>query len=1513
MPPVFSDAKGLLCSAVRNSCAVFVFFLSGFFAGNAHAVEIVTDSYGQYYAREGYLTHTHYWQIPAGASRFAPAKLHWNSYIGTMAEAYIYPPTSTGCGYVFSRIPDANKCTPVGVTGTLTGGCFSNSDEYACMPWYGQGANFEFSYRYAPPWPQEDRTLILYVANNWCPIGKPVIENKVCNCPGVFSQGKCRPSAAPDANTDRTNDGAPPGDGCGNCGGQQASGTNVSAGDPIHLFTGNMFHDEADIVLPSGLSFTRYNNSSASYSGRLGNWRGDWISRNPALRLSYVAAPEGGSIQIATARVYRPDGRMLVFTSKRNSANNRFLEPWVPSSGTEFQLTTIQPATSGAWTGLRLYLPGNHQETFNASLQLTGVWESGLKKFTPTWSATGAAGTLTSVTDWHGNVLSFDYNSVSGMLIGLTVNGSPWAAYTYDSNSRLSAVTYADGSARHYAYEHATKPLLMTSITDERGLVIREWAYDADGKGIQSKLGGGQLQTDIVRNADGTVTESLPNGLQNVYQFADFAGRKKTSRKDRYENGVLTAYYETTYDAMGNAITERDWNGNITQRVFDGSNRETSRTEGYGTAAARTVTTDWDATPNTRRPITITATDTITAYTYNQDELATRTETDRTAWSAGSRTTSYTYDAKWLVTSVNGPRTDVNDITTYAYTATLGRLASVTNALGQVTTFDNYTVIGLPQTMTDPNGNVTHLAYDARGRLLSSTFVDPVEGNLVTGYTYDAAGNLVTLTLPDSSTVNYAYNANNDVMAVEDATGARIEYERDLEGNITRTHVRDANGYLVRRVDQAWDAMKRLVSVSGVSALRAAYTYDANGNRTAVTDALNHTTLSAFDALDRLVSSTDALNAVIAFSHDAEGNLASVSDARNLTTSYEYDGLGCLRRQTSPDTGITLFTCDAAGNVITKTDARGQTVTYHYDALNRRTAAIYSAAPAETALYGYDATAGGNAGVGRLTSAQNDGATVALRYDARGNVIADTRTVGGVTYTTHYDYDAAGRPSSILYPTGRTVAYARNAAGEITAVTTWAAGGAPEVVVDNLVWEADGPLAAMTHGNGVSETRSYDADGYLVQIAVTGAAGTLFTRSYARDLAGRITGITDSDSANNETYNYDSVDRLTDATGPYGIHHYDYDDVGNRIAQDESGNSSAYSYGSTSNRLYQITGNDAASLDYDAAGNTTIKNDKTFAYNAANRLSAITLPGESPTTITFTYSALGERVTKTSPTGTTHFHYDRAGHLIAETDNTGATIREYLWLGDTPIGLVATQTGGSGSELFAVHTDHLATTLRITDNLQQTAWKSTREPFGESTLATTNTVIWPLRFPGQYEDNETGFVYNYFRDYDPVIGRYVESDPIGLKGGINTYSYVSGNPVGLVDPYGLDAEAAIAALPAAAAIAMADSPIPGPADLAAGLGLAALALIPGDSDKSKERAITQPPKPNRGVTCTCRAAANGQQSGNCPDQEYAFGTATAPTYREARAEAERIARKNLGKQAKHTQCKCTDSKGNPVY
>lgn len=1202
-----------------------------------------------------------------------------------------------------------------------------------------------------------------------CPATRPVLNGSTCSCPGTVSNGRCFP---PD--DDKPSNGNPD---CGQkCSEARNSGNNSGGGDPIHLGTGNMFLQEADAAIQGGigLTFSRYYNSAEARSGSLAPWRADYLGSFNALKFTYVNIPDSGGLQTITAKLFRDDGREMTFTATYRPSDSTFMTPWTSVTERKIWLETVDPP-NGTWTGVNVHDGSGSYRFYNRSGRLTTISDADGVRATLTLGSSGP----TRVQDRFGNRLDFTY--ASSRVSALAVNGTPWATYTYSSGSviRINKVTYADGKFREYKYQDFANPNVITSVVDERGITVNRWFYDQEGRGIGSELAAGQQPVDIVYNGDGTVTEVFANGLSYVYSFQTVAGRKLTSRKDRYINGVLTTYYETVYDAIGNKLSERDWEGNITQRTFNSRNLEIARTEAYGTPQARTVTTDWHATLN--RPVTVTTPDTITTYTYVGGKLATRTETDRTPWAGAPRTWTYSYFSNGLLQTVDGPRTDVSDVTTYAYTPTLGRIASVTNALGQQTSFSNHTVTGQPGRMTDANGVITDFTYDARGRLLTSTLVDPVAGNLVTTYSYDFAGNITGVESPDGSTLAYEYNDNGDVVAVEDATGARIEYERDLEDNITRMQVRNAGGTLVRRVDQVWDGLKRLTAVVGVANTHASYGYDENGNRTSAADALNHSTLSAFDALDRLVSSTDALNAITGFGYDAEGNLATVTDPRNLATSYEYDGLGCLRRLTSPDTEVTLFSCDKAGNVASKTDARSVTVTYGHDAINRRTSAVYSGAPAETALYGYDATANGNLGIGRLTAAQNDGADVALKYDARGQVIVDARVIGGVNYSTGYAYDAAGRLATLTYPGGRTVTYARNAAGDITGVSTTAPGGSPETVATAITWEPFGPLATLTHGNGVTELRSYDADGYLTNIAV----GSLFSRSYARDAAGRITGITDSDPLRSETYGYDNADRLTAADGPYGSRDYGYDAVGNRTSQDEDGNASSYSYGSTSNRLYQITGSDAAALDYDAAGNTTEKGDVTFAYNAANRLASVTVPGLSgPETTTFAYTALGERVLKDGPLGATHFHYDRAGHLIAETSATGAVLREYLWLGDTPIALVAIRNAGTVPELFAVHTDHLDTALALTDSTQAVVWRYQREPFGQL-VAGSNTVRWPLRFPGQYEDQETGLFYNYFRDYDPSVGRYVESDPIGLGGGVNTYGYVEGQPIGQIDPSGL--------------------------------------------------------------------------------------------------------------------------------
>lgn len=129
------------------------------------------------------------------------------------------------------------------------------------------------------------------------------------------------------------------------------------------------------------------------------------------------------------------------------------------------------------------------------------------------------------------------------------------------------------------------------------------------------------------------------------------------------------------------------------------------------------------------------------------------------------------------------------------------------------------------------------------------------------------------------------------------------------------------------------------------------------------------------------------------------------------------------------------------------------------------------------------------------------------------------------------------------------------------------------------------------------------------------------------------------------------------------------------------------------------------------------------------------------------------------------------------------------------VGLIGPAWGGvGGTAVYYLHTDHLNTPRLVTDEAGQVVWRNTplAEPFGtapheEDPDGDGQPFVLNLRFPGQYFDRETNLNYNYYRDYDPRTGRYIQSDPIGLRGGINTYSYVGGNPMLTIDPLGQDA------------------------------------------------------------------------------------------------------------------------------
>jgi RHS repeat-associated protein len=172
---------------------------------------------------------------------------------------------------------------------------------------------------------------------------------------------------------------------------------------------------------------------------------------------------------------------------------------------------------------------------------------------------------------------------------------------------------------------------------------------------------------------------------------------------------------------------------------------------------------------------------------------------------------------------------------------------------------------------------------------------------------------------------------------------------------------------------------------------------------------------------------------------------------------------------------------------------------------------------------------------------------------------------------------------------------------------------------------------------------------------------------------------------------------------------------------------------------------------------------------------------------TYLVNGLGQRVKKANG-AETYFAYDEAGHLLGEYDGTGAAIQETVWLGNLPVAVV--KPNGASNDVFYVWPDHLGSPRLITDAANQSRWEwPNSDPFGNNAPnenpAGAGSFAYNLRFPGQYFDSETGTNYNLNRDYDPKLGRYLQSDLIGLSGGLNTYAYVGGNPLYWSDPLGL--------------------------------------------------------------------------------------------------------------------------------
>jgi len=1021
------------------------------------------------------------------------------------------------------------------------------------------------------------------------------------------------------------------------------------AGNPINTGTGNKFQRETDYRGAGDfpLEFERFYNSDAStYSERFGTSR--------VWRYSYERSIAGtGSSSLMVA--YRADGKAYNFSQIGGD--------WRPV--VDVNLKLVRTSSPMGW---QLTTEDGAVETYDAEGRLLTLQSRTGATQALSYTATQL---LSAVTHSNGRALALSYDSAGRLA---TLQDPAGGVYVYGYNATtgtLDSVTYPDQNVRHYLYNEteqvaADLPRALTGIIDENGNRYATWQYDAQGRAISSQHAGGAEHVAVAYGANSsTVTDA--RGTSRTTQLQTIQGVVKSAGSNQPAgSGCPASVSHLSYDANGNIASRTDFNGNLSCYAYDLSrNLETVRVEGLAASTGcpadlaaytpsgsqRKVTIQWHA--SYRLPSQIDQANQRSTFGYDANgNLLAKTVTDTATQQ--SRTWTYSYNALGQVLTADGPRTDVNDVTSYTYYADTtanhhpGDLHTVSNALGHVTTFTDYDANGRLLRLVDPNGLIIGFAYDPRGRLTQKT----VDGH-ATVYDYDNVGNLIKVTRPTGVFYKFTYDAAHRLTDITDALGGNIHYTLDNMGNRIREDIKDAAGHVVKTQSRVYDALNRLAQDIGAYNQTTQYQYDPNGNLTQITDAAGHSTQQQYDSLDRLIRGTDALAGQTDYDYDALDRLTQVTDANNHSTVYSYNGLGDLLQQDSPNTGITQYGYDSAGNLAQKTDPGGITASYQYDALNRLLSIDYPYTSADV-VNNYDGTAQGLAGqIGRLTSSRRGDMETRQQFDLRGNLTTHTvydsyseSTISAEQYAYNGDGQITDtQVTGIMQFADRNIQTLYDAAGQTLKVQV-VENGVVSVLADNIVHLPFGPLHSLDYGNGLSLSRSYDADYRLT----AETAGSVFRQNYQYDPAGNVSVQSDdTGTTKQESYTYDALDRLTGTQGSnlaYGSQSYGYDAVGNRTELDVDSAHTGYQYDLASQKLISIDLNGSlTAYTTDQQGNIIEGQGRRASYSPDQRTERLILPRLA----FYDYDSSGRRLRKLTQGEFSQYGYDSEHRLLSET------------------------------------------------------------------------------------------------------------------------------------------------------------------------------------------------------------------------------------------------------------------------
>ena len=799
------------------------------------------------------------------------------------------------------------------------------------------------------------------------------------------------------------------------------------------------------------------------------------------------------------------------------------------------------------------------------------------------------------------------------------------------------------------------------------------------------------------------------------------------------------------------------------------------------------------------------------------------------------RSTEYTYDASGQLISMTrkGDANTADATTQFAYDA-YGNVSSITDAEGGITSY-TYDVMGHVLTTTDPRGNIWSSTYDSRGRLVSTTdplnrtssiaydktgrpvsVTDPAKNTSTLGF--DPAGKLLSVTDPYGATTSFTYDAAGNLVTVTDAANHTVKRDYDPDGrfvkytdgnnNVTQLIYGDSTSglnrlltkviYPTRSQELKYDNRNRVTQsnasaagialvLDGSSTQTSKNQYDAAGNLTSVTDPASRSASTKYNAFGQASQTSDPAGGITQYGYDARGNLISVTDPKGNIHRFSYDRLDRMVMEIRPLGQSITYAYDANGNLIQITDPKGQVNKYTFDAANRRIREDHyltasDAAPAKTITYTYNA-------LDRLTG-YNDGTTQGTyTYDAQQiRRAGESVNYGSFSLSTSTAWNALGQKTSITYPDGAQYSYAYDANNQLSMATL----PTGSITINSYFWTVPSQI---TLPGGTVRNQTFDGLLRTKSIDVKDPGQSqVMSYQYTYDITSNIIArATEQGTAN---YSYDTLDHLTNVaytttaqatTPPPANESYTYDPIANRLTSAKT--SATWTYDANS----QLISAGSTSYIYDANGNTLSQtdslnaaNNKNYVYDTDNRLIEVH-DGNNALIASYTYDPFGRRLSKTvvsNATSTTQYYFYSAEGLISEMDASGQVTRSY---GYAPGSGYSTNPLFTkiGSQYYYYQNDHLGTPMKLLNQIGTVVWSATYDAFGNATVDPASTVTNNLRFPGQYYDQETGLHNNWMRYYNPATGRYVTSDPIGLAGGINTYTYVNGNPLKYVDPKGL--------------------------------------------------------------------------------------------------------------------------------